>query len=108
MMSGWIAAAALLLSTSLFPQPINAQYVDMSVYITGTSGADKWVYLSGMSGADKWVYVAGECSARGQTWVYLSGTSGADEWWYVTDSLSGADMTICLSGDLQEWFEQSH
>ena len=95
MKSRWLAAVVLLLSTSLFPRPINAQYVDMSVYITGTSGADKWVY------------VAGECSGRGDTWVYLSGTSGADEWWYVTNSPSSADLTICLSGDLQEWFEQS-
>ena len=104
-MSGWFAAAALLLSTSLFPQPVNAQSLDMSVHISGRSGADKWIYLSGRSGADKWVYVAGKCRRRGDTWFYLSGRSGADEWWTVVDSPIAADMTICLSGDLEEWFE---
>ena len=32
----------------------------------------------------------------------------ADESWYVTSSSYRADMTICLSGDIQEWYEYAN
>ena len=32
----------------------------------------------------------------------------ADEDWYIVDYSFEADMDICLSGDLNEWFEHSN
>ena len=105
---GLLGAAAFFAVDGLIPRTSKAQSVDMGVHVrASSSGADKWVYLkTSSSGADKWVYVAGKCRGKGSEWVYAkSSSSGADEWWYVKDSPSGADMTICLSGDIDHWFE---
>ena len=58
--------------------------------------------------SDKKVYVAGKCKGTGGTDVYLVDYSiEADEKWHIVDYSSEADMKMCLSGDIDEWFDQA-
>ena len=101
----------LMLVLFLFVVPdAQAGSADLGVHITSSStAADKWVKLTSSStAADKWVKVVGNCYGKGDTWVKLTTSStAADEWWRVTESYSAADMTICLSGDIEEWYKHS-
>ena len=75
----------------------NSVTVDLSVKISGRSGADAWVYFSGSSGADEWWYVVGKCNHLWpDVWIYPSGSAGADKWVYISGS-AGADKWVCIS-----------
>ena len=101
--AGFVGVDALLPQHGLAQRAVGINITDMS------SLADKWVKITDMSSlADKWVRVLGRCRGRGQTYVKLTDMSSlADEWWKVTDSASLSDMDICLSGDIEEWFEHA-
>ena len=55
----------------------NSVTVDLSVKISGSTGADAWVYFSGSSGADEWVYISG--SAGADKWVCISNPDQLDQ-----------------------------
>ena len=108
--SAFLGAASFFAIDGLMPNAADAQTADLGVNIVSSSlYAEKSIYLASSSlYADKSVYVGGKCSSRGSTDIYLASSSlYADESWYPASSSLYADMTICLTGDVQEWFEKA-
>ena len=101
-------ASTLLLCATSVQLPAQAQTYGFHVTTSG-SLADKWIKLTTSGSlADKWVKVRGKCASRGTTYIKLTDSGSlADEWWKVTTSSSLSDMDICISGDIDEWFEHA-
>ena len=106
---GLLGAAAFFAVDGLIPKPANAQTVDLGVNIVSLPiYTAKSIYLSSSPLlADKSVYVMGECSSSGSKNIYLNSMPHlAEESWYPASSPFLADMNICLTGNIQEWFKK--
>ena len=91
----------------LIPPVLKAQVYGF--HITSSSYyADKSIYLTDSPfRADKTVYLAGQCSGTASTDIYLTDSAFyADESWHPTSGPNYTDMSICLSGDIAEWFDK--
>ena len=96
------AATAVAVGVSSF-MPANAQVYGFEVIKYGI--ADRTVELIKYGIADKTVHVRGGCSGTvGLPTIELIEYGIADETWEVIE-YGIADMDICLSGDIDEWFE---
>jgi len=90
---------------SLKPLVSIARTVDLGVHVESIDVARKRIALANLEiYADKKVYVAGRCVGDGSMSIFLVDVyDWADEVWWIEDNERLADMTICLSGDIQDW-----